>query len=356
MVNRIGYIDVAKGISITLVALMHSRFSNHFDAAIMPMSLFRLPLFFFLSGVFFSYTLPTKSFVLKKGEALLKPYFLVLLTAWVVSAWLDQAHLVWRLKGIFYANGNTIDWTPLWYLPHLFAVYCFVYVLFRFSKFGALPHLFQWLCLSVMFIGGLYVLPLFWQVDFIAFERDFYIQGLPYSLDVLLLTSVFFIAGYRLKALVCAFTPSAWLTVAGVVVFAIVAYFTEAHIDFNYRQFIAPPAALLGSIAGVYLVLVLSWWLAMQPRVSAWLGTLGSASLYILLFHYWIDHALYDLGAVWLHAHSLALSCMSFIASLVLPLVIKWCAERNNLLALYFLPFHSNPWLARLRQGALHKE
>ncbi|EDP60791.1 acyltransferase family protein [Vibrio sp. AND4] len=351
MVNRIGHIDVAKGISITLVVLLHSRLSHHFEEALMPMSLFRMPLFFFLSGVFFSYSQPATSFVLKKGEALLKPYFLVLLTAWLVSSWFNQDLLLWQLKGIFYANGHTIEWTPLWFLPHLFAVHCFVYFLFRFGKFGVLPHFLQWLCVGGMFVVGLFILQLFWQIEFVTFERAFYLQGLPYSLDLLLVTSAFFIAGYQLKTVVCAFKPSLPLAIACVLVFSFVIYFTDAHIDFNYRKFVAPSAALLAATAGIYLVLAFSWWIVHFKLGVGVLRTLGSASLYILLFHYWIDHALYDLGKGRFYNNLLVLSCITFMASLALPLVIKWGAERNNLLALYFLPFKTNPCLEWLRQG-----
>lgn len=356
MVNRIGHIDVAKGISITLVVLLHSRLSNHFEDVLMPMSLFRVPLFLFLSGVFFSYAQPVNSFVLQKSEALLKPYFLVLLTAWLVSVCFNQDLLLWQLKGIFYANGHTLEWTPLWFLPHLFAVHCFVYILLRFGKFGVLPNLLQGLCVGGMSIVGLFSLRMFWQVEFVAFKKEFYIQGLPFSLDVLLATSVFFIAGYRLKALVCAFRPNALLAVSCVLVFVLVVYFTEAYIDFNYRKFIAPPAAVLGASTGIYLVLVLSWWFAKFKGTFVFLRTIGRASLYILLFHYWIDLALYGLGKVWFYKHLLWLSCMTFIASLLLPLVIQWVAERNNLLALYFLPFKTNPCLKRFRRGTAKNE
>jgi len=63
MSGRVKHIDIAKGISIFLVALAHSthifaplvssKLIFYYQAVISPMSLFRLPLFFFLSGYFF---------------------------------------------------------------------------------------------------------------------------------------------------------------------------------------------------------------------------------------------------------------------------------------------------------------
>jgi len=51
MNNRVEHIDIAKGISIILVALFHSKLKLFAPDIINSMGLFRLPLFFFLSGV-----------------------------------------------------------------------------------------------------------------------------------------------------------------------------------------------------------------------------------------------------------------------------------------------------------------
>lgn len=71
-------IDIAKGISIALVALNHSAIPEDQIAVTDNFNLFRLPLFFFLSGIFFSSYASTGKFLLKKSDALLKPYFIVL--------------------------------------------------------------------------------------------------------------------------------------------------------------------------------------------------------------------------------------------------------------------------------------
>ena len=149
MNGRVKHIDIAKGISIFLVALYHSgpiygalahsKLSFSFNAVVEPMSLFRLPLFFFLSGVFFTWAVRPKIFLVKKSEALLKPYFSVLLLLFSISIAFGSDALLWQLAGIIYGNGDTIRWVPLWFLPHLFSVYLFTYVLFRFFKFYQLP-------------------------------------------------------------------------------------------------------------------------------------------------------------------------------------------------------------------------
>jgi fucose 4-O-acetylase-like acetyltransferase len=62
MDGRVKHIDIAKGISIFLVAMAHgtpvfvplvsSKVIFYYQEVIGPISLFRLPLFFFLSGIF----------------------------------------------------------------------------------------------------------------------------------------------------------------------------------------------------------------------------------------------------------------------------------------------------------------
>ncbi len=78
MKDRYLHIDIAKGISICLVAMFHSQLGNYYPSIIDPMGLFRMPLFFLLSGIFFSWNPEPHYFFTKKFDSLLKPYFVVL--------------------------------------------------------------------------------------------------------------------------------------------------------------------------------------------------------------------------------------------------------------------------------------
>jgi len=63
--ERIQYIDIAKGIGIALVVLAHSKFPlNHF------VTMFYLPMFFFISGCFYSPKSDFRNFLLKKTKQL----------------------------------------------------------------------------------------------------------------------------------------------------------------------------------------------------------------------------------------------------------------------------------------------
>ena len=79
MTGRVATIDIAKGISIILVVFGHSQLGHYYPNINNALGLFRMPLFFFLSGVFFNSNSTLVYFIFKKSDALLKPYFVTLI-------------------------------------------------------------------------------------------------------------------------------------------------------------------------------------------------------------------------------------------------------------------------------------
>ena len=73
MTKRIEYIDLAKGICIMLVVLLHV-FGDMSGTVIKIMNLFRMPLYFVLSGLFFKQYEGFYSFLKKKTNKLLIPF------------------------------------------------------------------------------------------------------------------------------------------------------------------------------------------------------------------------------------------------------------------------------------------
>ena len=131
MQERAKHIDVAKGLTITLVVVFHSELYLVLPSIIEPMALFRMPLFFMLSGVFFSWNLKSSDFLIKKFNTVLKPYALVSFALLGVTALRSPESLSRQLIGIFYGNGDTIRCTPMWFLTHLFIVNVFAYIIFK---------------------------------------------------------------------------------------------------------------------------------------------------------------------------------------------------------------------------------
>lgn len=123
--QRVSWIDVARGIGIFLVVYGHSLSAHSHRYLIYS---FHMPLFFFLSGLVFSYRPEhTKRAVfLKNVRGLLYPYFLFAVLSfllWVATRHPSISEQVWQFLSIFYGNGNNNLLTfnnLLWFLPCLF--------------------------------------------------------------------------------------------------------------------------------------------------------------------------------------------------------------------------------------------
>lgn len=123
--KRIEYIDLAKGICIILVVIHHV--CQRFDviSSLEPLSTFRMPLYFVLSGLFFKKYNSFFSFLMRKVNKLLVPFFFFLITTSIVLPILlyrvgynpepvgKNLAWAWFTKG-FIING------PIWFLLCLF--------------------------------------------------------------------------------------------------------------------------------------------------------------------------------------------------------------------------------------------
>ncbi|MCG7866829.1 MAG: acyltransferase family protein, partial [Candidatus Thiodiazotropha taylori] len=205
---RVKHVDIAKGISITLVAMFHTKLRIFVPDIVDPLSLFRLPLFFFLSGIFFSWAAAPGAFVSHKFEALLKPYLVVLLSLFLLGFISGEDDLTERFVGIFYGVGDTIEWIPMWFLPHLFAVFLFTYGLFRWLKFSDWSIGAKALFLLLLLGVGSEFIDAFWYREVNLLGDGYQLPGLPFSIDIVLITSVFFLFGYMMRDQVVNFKPN----------------------------------------------------------------------------------------------------------------------------------------------------
>ncbi|UPW20329.1 acyltransferase family protein [Agarivorans sp. TSD2052] len=340
MASRVECIDIAKGISISLVVFHHSQIHSALPNIIDSLSLFRMPLFFFLSGVFFSTRSRLSHFILKKAEALLKPYFFVLFILLVVSFLAKEDALIWQLKGIFYATGDTIEWTPMWFLPHLFLLYLMAYCLVRYGKLCSLRLPTTLILLISFFSVGAWGLDAFWYTPMVIFGGSVLLPGLPFSLDIAPITVAYFILGYIFRNRVVSFRPNVFYVLLSIAGFFTVALFTSAHIDFNHRLLVNPIASCLGSLCGIYMALCLSILLAKSACLRSTFTRLGASSLYILIFHFFIL----------IHLHHFVVSLFPFSDYVVLfsiievslailaSLTIKTLIEKNSYLEIFFKP------------------
>ena len=336
--NRNLTVDIAKGYSILLVAVYHSQLREQAVFLFESMGVFRLPLFFFVAGVFFNYHKPLNQFVSHKASALLKPYFVTLFLLFIAALLLGDDVSQWSLWGIFYGNGETLYWTPFWFLPHLFAIYLFSFVVCRLMDFDQRPLLLKWSVVISLFLVGLWVLPLFWMQPVHIGEYSFVIPGLPFSLDVVLLSTSFFLAGRILYPLIRQFKPYWLLILLAVISLVAVTLHSQALTDLNFRIFRDPGFALLGAASGIYLILSLSYWTQKSPLKHTLLIT-GQSTLFILLFHSFTRHLLNKLYyALNIDGTLLLPALFSFVCSVVVPILIRQFVVRTHWFEPLFLP------------------
>lgn len=72
--KRIGYIDLMKGICIILIVLLHCDIKTPYEQLDIMLKNVRIPLYFFLSGLFFKEYSSFLDFIVRKVNKLIIPY------------------------------------------------------------------------------------------------------------------------------------------------------------------------------------------------------------------------------------------------------------------------------------------
>lgn len=138
--NRIEYIDLAKGICIILVVFNHIH--KTFDAPYMLadcFKMFRMPLYFFLSGLFFKKYEGLVGFIKRKTNKLLIPFFFFFITSLLfvnIISILSGGKLKLQLLYSFIYPEFFPNF-PIWFLLCLFELNLLFYLIYLISqKFG----------------------------------------------------------------------------------------------------------------------------------------------------------------------------------------------------------------------------
>lgn len=348
-------IDIARGIGIILVVLGHNETVLQDKGELFRVIYsFHLPLFFFLSGVFLKDSALPGPFALSRADALLKPYFVVLVLLGIAE--MLSPHVVplatttplAYFSGVLYATTPTIAWTPLWFLPHLFAASLVSLAILRATR--ALEKRTAWLVFitCALMAAGIRWMNSFWQTDttrlrFMGLDK---LPGLPWSLDLTFISTACMLAGFLLGRWVMAMRFSAAGLVVSTAGFAALhAYFDET-IDLNLRAYGDPIVCTVQAALGIYIVLCTSSLLQRYAAPRRALSYIGSASLFILLFHYTAQGRTFLLLSH-LSDNPYFLGAASLAAGVLLPLLILELVRRQRHLAalLLPLPLRSNPSL-----------
>ena len=285
--KRVQYVDIAKGIGIILVVMGHNDFALISPFAHKLIYSFHMPMFFFMSGMFFKPDVPFLTFLWNRFNGILKPFFSILLLIYFASLSFSKISIVIvsrRLLKAMYGSGFYIDWVQLWFLPHLFAVSLFAYFFFKAVK-RIHPVQLRWVILTIIYIVGVLSMKLFWPFELNILGTTLTLYGLPYGLDMVIVSGFFFIVGYEVnKNRRGAFfaNPLTFLF-SGILLLFLVWYF-PARIDFNLRQFDSLMINTAEALIGILFVIALSRQIERLGWLSSALSYVGQASLIVLIF------------------------------------------------------------------------
>ncbi|MBI5847553.1 MAG: acyltransferase family protein [Nitrospirae bacterium] len=344
-------IDVARGIAIVLLVFGHNWIVLHRPNEIYRIIFsFNLPLFFFLSGVYLRRSKTLRLMVASKLDTLLKPYFVVLISFFALKTLAGFEFNIKSLAGIFYGTGNTIawqewQWMPMWFLPHLFVVFIFSFVFMgligrhRISLWGKLSFI------VLLLITGITTINWFWPVriapsgifSFLS-GKELQLPGLPFSLDLILITSAFFCAGHALSRHVRTIEINLSGLSLAMAIFAGCHILFNETMDLNARTYGNASISTLQAVTGIYISLSLSNILTAFNYLGDGLAFIGSGTLFILIFHTFFQWNATSFFSSIVGLNMYASSAIGFIVGIIGPLFLLEIARRNSTLSAMLLP------------------
>lgn len=128
--SRIEYVDLMKGICISLVVIVHCDVSFPVQIANDMLQNLRMPLYFFLTGLFFKPYNSFLEFVIRKTNKLIIPYIFF---AFIPYLFFDLFFSSGVNRSLFYYCFMLIEPYnyPLWFLRSLFVSYLFFYLIYE---------------------------------------------------------------------------------------------------------------------------------------------------------------------------------------------------------------------------------
>jgi fucose 4-O-acetylase-like acetyltransferase len=345
MSKRIDLIDIAKGISIILVAFAHSHLKLKFQFLNHAGHLFRIPLFFFLAGIFFDENKSINDFIIKKSDFILKPYFVIsfMLIAVDIVSGVEFNTIVWNIKGIFYGTIETITWQPMWFLTNLWGLYMFSYSVFSITAISKRTNIFKISIVALFFTIGALTIDCFWNIPIMLNGKVHNIPGLPFNLDLVFISSAYFMSGFFLRERIKLFKPKLLIAIIAILLLVFIAKFTNAEVDFAYRVYKNPVVSTIAACSGIYMILSLSFLIEKLSEINKTLCFIGRGSLFILIFHEFFEGRIYNMLLNYFHVNDLYISILSFIiGSIIMPLIIRFITMKSKLLKPLLFPMQSD--------------
>lgn len=130
---RIDYIDLMKGVCITLVVIVHCDVKFPLDIINNMLQNLRMPLYYFLTGLFFKEYGSFGEFVIRKTNKLLIPYIFFAFIPYALFDFFFSTHVDKTCMYYFFMLVEPYNY-PLWFLRSLFITYILFYVVRKCSK------------------------------------------------------------------------------------------------------------------------------------------------------------------------------------------------------------------------------
>ncbi|MDP1770343.1 MAG: acyltransferase family protein [Nitrospirota bacterium] len=342
-------VDIARGIGILLVVFGHSWIVLHEKGELFRVIFsFHMPLFFLLSGIFLKETEALPSLLKSKANSLLKPYFVVLGGLGIAHILGGDGSLLYFI-GLIYSTGSTIEWVQLWFLPHLFVVVVFSWLTVKAFSGKHLNKKIFALVPAVFLILGAFAIQMFWlkpMSEFggpsFLFGKKALLPGLPFSVDLILISSAYFLAGYMMSRYIQSITFSPLLLLCAGSIFFGLHYFFDETIDLNRRIYGDILISSMQAFSGIYIVLSVSSVLSFSSSLATLFGHIGSGSIFILIFHwFFMDNArlFFDANT---SMDPYVIGTFGFLLAVVAPLILLEVTRRQRLLSVLLLPGKSS--------------
>ncbi len=273
MKERDRTVDLLRGLGILFMIMGHIGFGSRFDLWIHG---FHMPLFFVISGYFFTPDAPLFAFVKKKAKSLLLPYILFAFFHLFLACFLigpGEVDLLSEIKDIFLSPniGRVPIAGALWFLPVLFFAEMLFYLLSRLTG----KRRILLLCLSILLgIGGMVL------SDTAGFH-------LPLGLDTALACIGFLGAGYTLrtnretKTGRALFGIPLWLDLLLLVAGSILV-FLNGYVNFRIGRYRIIPLTFVNAVLMTVLLWNLAGHLVKTGIFAEGLGRIGRNSLIYL--------------------------------------------------------------------------
>ncbi len=119
---------------------------------------------------------------------------------------------------------------------------------------------------------------------------------------------------------------------------------TPAYVDIDKGEYQYPWYSLPASVAEIYSVVYVSYFINQTTSAKRWLILCGESCLFILIFHWLVQFKTYDLLTKYFGEEIVAInSIISFLLGVFIPVMIRFVVRTSPLLSIFYLPMVGKP-------------